>query len=456
MLQPTELTEILSQGFTDRLFPPRRQLIPDIDDSYEIELAFYENQILDDAGLIRNAGYFARVGQEYTRHFLMCTGEPLRLPNHSSSRLKSFFEKNIFRTGYATHGLFPYRGKFHPQMVKGLLNIMGLRPGDTVLDPMMGSGTVPVEACLMGIRSVGIDASPFCRFMAQTKVDALTMSLRRAQQALRNCDEVFAYFKSRVGVSDRGRKTRKPSASRGFMSVMESAAEYVAETTREGLTGNVKETSDTYNFLLLAYLDAAGYSERSERKSPEEQFRAILERYLFVADKIQRVLQGVEGELGEATLMEGDARSLRLDNASVDGVIFSPPYSFAIDYLDNDAFHLHYLGADTTQLQEIMVGLRGRDLQEKFAFYKEDMGRVLAECARVLRPQRVCTIVVGTNNNQLSKVLGVSPDQVPGLHQILIETAGNLGLKLVRTMSRSIVGISNTMRREYILLLQKR
>jgi hypothetical protein len=344
MPQP-ELADILARGFTDRLFPPDRQLIPDIDDFYEIELAFFENQILDAAGLIRNAGYFARIGEEYTRHFLMCTGKPLRLPGHSSSRLKSFFEKNIFRTGYATHGLFPYRGKFHPQMIKGLLNIMGLKPGEVVLDPMMGSGTVPVEACLMGIRSIGVDASPFCRFMAQTKVDALTMSLHRARQALNNSDEVFAYFKNRVGVSNRGRKARKPTTCRNFMGVMEPAAEYVTSKDREGLSGNAKETSDTYNFLLLAYLDAAGYSERSDRKSPEEQFRAILDRYLFVAEKIQRVLQGVESDLGATTLSEGDARGLVLNDASVDGIVFSPPYSFAIDYLDNDAFHLNYLGA---------------------------------------------------------------------------------------------------------------
>ena len=81
---------------------------------------------------------------------------------------------------------FPYRGKFHPQMIKGLMNVMGLKPGDTVLDPMMGSGTVLVEACLMGIKSIGIDASPFCRFMTQTKLDVLTMSLARARAALAN------------------------------------------------------------------------------------------------------------------------------------------------------------------------------------------------------------------------------------------------------------------------------
>jgi DNA modification methylase len=450
-----DVAAVLSQGLTGSLFPAERQLIPGIDDFYELELAFYENGILDDTSLIRNSAYFGRVSGTYTRHYLMCTGEPLRLPNHSSSRLKSFFQKNIFRTGYATHGLFPYRGKFHPQMVKGLINIMGLRPGDTVLDPMVGSGTVPVEASLMGIRSIGIDASPFCRFMAQTKIDALTMSLSRASKVLKNIDEVFAYFQKKIGPASGGRRSRGGTGSHGYMSVMEPVAEYVTGEGRDQLSGKAREKSDTYNFLLLAYLDAVGYAERSERKSPLEQFRAILDRYLFVAEKIQRVLKGLEGELGASMVMEGDARSLQLQDACVDGIIFSPPYSFAIDYLENDAFHLDYLGTDRDKLQEIMVGLRGRSLREKFECYKEDMRKILSECSRVLRKERFCTIIVGTNTNQLSKALGIPLDDVPGLHEILIEMALPYGLKLVRALSRSIIGISNTMRQEYILLLQR-
>ena len=340
-------------------------------------------------------------------------------------------------------------------MIKGLINIMGLRSGDTVLDPMVGSGTVPVEASLMGIRSIGIDASPFCRFMAQTKIDALTMSLSRASKALKNIDEVFAYFQKKIGPASGGRRSRGGSGSRGYMSVMEPAAGYVTGEGRDLLSGREREKSDTYNFLLLAYLDAVGYAERSERKSPLEQFGAILDRYLFVAEKIQRVLNGLEGELGVSTLMEGDARSLQLKDSSIDGILFSPPYSFAIDYLENDAFHLDYLGTDRDKLQEIMVGLRGRSLREKFECYKEDMRKILSECSRVLRKERFCTIIVGTNTNQLSKALGIPLDDVPGLHEILIEMALPYGLKLVRALSRSIVGISNTMRHEYILLLQR-
>ncbi|MGA2659398.1 MAG: hypothetical protein ABSH34_17980 [Verrucomicrobiota bacterium] len=60
--------------------------------------------------------------------------------------LRSFFQNNQFRTVYATHGLLPYLGKFRPQMAKGLLNAMGLK-------------------------SIGLDASPFCRFMAQVMAE---------------------------------------------------------------------------------------------------------------------------------------------------------------------------------------------------------------------------------------------------------------------------------------------
>ena len=35
-----------------------------------------------------------------------------------------------------THGLFPYRGKFHPQLIRALLNILKVKKGDVVLDPM--------------------------------------------------------------------------------------------------------------------------------------------------------------------------------------------------------------------------------------------------------------------------------------------------------------------------------
>ncbi|MDP1591233.1 MAG: DNA methyltransferase, partial [Prosthecobacter sp.] len=161
---------------------------------YELELAYAESQQLARDELIRRGAYFAAVGGRQTHHFRLCTGEALRLPGDAAAHRKRFFEKNQFRTGYATHGLFPYRGKFHPQMIKGIINMMGLKPGDVVLDPTMGSGTTLVEAHSMGIHSIGVDASPFCRFMAAAKIAGFTTPIEPLKEASRRSEELHEFF----------------------------------------------------------------------------------------------------------------------------------------------------------------------------------------------------------------------------------------------------------------------
>ena len=447
--------DVLEEGMFPRLFPESLVLSPQLNEVYELALAYYESNILSEEELVHNGAYFIRVGDRMTRHYLMCTGEPLLLPKHSSSRLRSFFEKNQFRTGYATHGLFPYRGKFHPQMIKALINIMGLKPGDTILDPMMGSGTVPIEASLMGIDSIAVDASPFCRFMTQAKFDALTISQKPLHSALKNSNNIFELFSEQLGLPVSGSKTRDNARRIKFTGVKESIATFQS-TLIDRISGLIEGADkNILDFLLLAYLDSAGYSERSKRKSPIEQFQAIFERYVFVVQKIQYVLKGSESILAKADIRQGDARDLDIGNENVDGILFSPPYSFAIDYLANDSFHLNILGENIEHLREKMVGLRGKALKEKYTHYIEDMKKVLTECARVLKRERLCTIVIGTNDNQLSKALGIPKEEVTGLHKIIIDIARSLGFSHVRTLARQISGIANTMRNEYIVILAK-
>ena len=450
-----DLSSILSTNIYQHLFPKHLELVPQLNEVYELELAFYESQLLSDAEIVRNGAYFSRVGDTLTRHFVMCSGEPVHLPQHSSSRLRSFFRTNQFKTGYATHGLFPYRGKFHPQMIKAILNVMGLKPGDTVLDPMMGSGTVLIEARLMGIKSVGIDASPFCRFMVQTKLDAFTLPLAPVRAALEKSASVFEHFHDRAARIKRTRRTRRQLDSQDLFSHLETTQSGSPKPAAKKRLPPGCENTDLYSFLLLAFLDSVGYSERSDRKSPYEQFRSILERYFFVSEKIQRVLEGVEGELAPASALEGDARQLPLDDKSMDGILFSPPYSFAIDYLENDAFHLNFLGADVDKLRTAMVGLRGSNLRDQFDLYKKDMDSVVSECARVLKPNGICTIVVGTNNNQLSKILDVPADEVQTIDELLVDVASHYGFRLVRKLERQITGMANTLRSEFIVILQR-
>jgi hypothetical protein len=442
----------LTQAFPSCLFPDNLTLIPGLREVYELHLAWLEAETLTGAALVEQAAYFCAVDGRPTRHFLTCVGETLKLPDFSSARLKSFFKTNSFRTGYATHGLFPYRGKFHPQMVRGILNVIGVGPGKTVLDPMMGSGTVLIEAALLGADAVGVDISPFCAFMTETKASGLTMSLERSEGALANVETTFDYFARRYGVA-LPVPARQSAAADDLRQVMEEGADYVVSGRRFRERG----TAETYALLLLAFLDTMGYTQRSQRKPPLEQFRGILERYLHCCRKFQRVHNAQGFDLGQVDARQGDARRLDLAEASVDAVLFSPPYSFAIDYAENDAFHLTALGVDRANLDDSMIGLRGGSrLADKYACYLDDMGQVLRECHRVLRNGCHCVIVVGTNSNQLSKVLKQPADQVTGLHKVLRDVAESVGFSFSAEIPRAIKGIANTMREEYIVFLKKK
>ena len=55
-------------------------------------------------------------------------------------------------------------------------------------------------------------------------------------------------------------------------------------------------------------------------------------------------------------------------------IVTSPPYSFAIDYLDGDESQLEFMGCDADKLRASMVGLRGRTMVEKVRNYMRDMG----------------------------------------------------------------------------------
>src|SRR5436190_11920733 len=84
-------------------------------------------------------------------------------------------QRNVTRAfnQYITHWFYPYKGKFHPQMVRGLINIMELKPGEKLLDPFSGSGTTVVEGALLGLKSIGYDISPLCVLIGKVKANAV-------------------------------------------------------------------------------------------------------------------------------------------------------------------------------------------------------------------------------------------------------------------------------------------
>ncbi|NQV19365.1 MAG: hypothetical protein HQ534_12585 [Armatimonadetes bacterium] len=90
-------------------------------------------------------------------------------------------------------------------------------------------------------------------------------------------------------------------------------------------------------------------------------------------------------DLGIVNILQNDtATKMSLENNSIDGVITSPPYSFAIDYVKNDEAQLNFLGYDVNDLRGKMIGLVSKDKNERLENYFRDMKSVCSEVSRII------------------------------------------------------------------------
>ncbi|MBN2187243.1 MAG: hypothetical protein JW732_07340 [Dehalococcoidia bacterium] len=137
---------------TSLLLPDEYELLPNTSELFELEFAFCEYKFLTKKEIIHRGAFFKSVDGIPTNHYLICSNSSPFIWQGCSEITRAYFKEGNFSTGYATHGLSPYRRKFHPQLIKGLLNILNVQLGETVLDPMCGSGITNV-----GVNIVGVD-----------------------------------------------------------------------------------------------------------------------------------------------------------------------------------------------------------------------------------------------------------------------------------------------------------
>jgi len=397
------------------LFPDGLELLPTVTEVFELEFAYYESKILSNDQLIKRGAYFKSVNGTETIHSILCKETSNALFENRSKSTISYFMNGVYSTGYATHGLFPYRGKFHPQMIKALMNILGIKEGETVLDPMCGSGTLNVEASLIGINSIGIDKNPFACFMSKVKLESLNLSLELLKELSKNSKGLLNEFLKRRQV-------------------------------KEELLSADDEESKVKRLFLLAFLDSMGYARRTT-KSINQLFPQVLSRYIKQVKSFLSLSRKLNLKLGKGKIEFGDARDLlMIKDASVDGVITSPPYSFAIDYAENDRPQLEYLGFDVNKLKDEMIGLNGKSRKEKLQKYFDDMNRVMTEISRVLRIGKYAVIIIGSNDIQTGGIR---------LENKIKEFGSMHGLNLVREIRKPIKGIRNTMHEEFVLIFRK-
>jgi DNA modification methylase len=395
------------------LLPEGYELLPNTSELFELEFAFYEYKFLSKNEIIQRGAFFKSIDGITTYHYIICSKSSPLIWEGRSEITKSYFKEGNFSTGYATHGLFPYRGKFHPQLIKGLLNILGVQLGEIILDPMCGSGTLNVEASIIGIESIGIEKSPFCILMSKVKHEALKVDSSQLSSVLNNM-------------------------KKNYQTLINSKRLPTDFYFHDGLD---PEKSIT----LLAFLDAMGYARRCS-KTIDVLFPSVLKRYVGQINSFIQARDKLDIKIGNARFEIGDARNLHLEDNSVDAIITSPPYSFAIDYAENDRPQLEYLGFDVASLKDEMIGLKGKTRKEKLANYFDDMNKVLSEMSRVLKSGKYGVIIIGSNDVQTGGIrLEIKVEEMALKH----------GFVLNQKIVKPIKGIQNTMKDEYMLFLRK-
>jgi len=351
---------------------------------------------IDENPLIKKLAYFKYVNGKPTNYYQIIQKNRTRSVNQ-----------------YLTHWIYPYKGKFHPQMIRALLNIIGLNEGDTVLDPYIGSGTTAVEAQLLGINCVGIDISPLCTLLSKVKTESIYV----LPQILDWKDEVI--------------KRIKPS-------LLNLEDQTIDETI------NIISEEKVRNFFEMAKLVSISDNARRGKDFSNSFLKNIELMIASVSDYIE-IVKKLKLKLGTVDIRNSDSRLLLIEKNSIDGIVTSPPYSIALDYVSNDAHSLKELGFNISEIREEFIGVRGKG-QTRIDLYNNDMKKSLDEMYRVLKPNKFAAIILGN-----ATYLGQEVNTV----EFTIEYAEKIGFKLVKNIDKIIFGLYNVMQKENILIFQK-
>jgi DNA modification methylase len=159
----------------------------------------------------------------------------------------------------------------------------------------------------------------------------------------------------------------------------------------------------------------------------------------------QDIVKELDLKLGKVEIKTGDSRTLPLEDASVDGIITSPPYSIALDYVSNDAHALKVLGYDLPKIREEFIGVRGRG-PERIKLYNQDIMKSYEEMYRVLKPKKFAVIIIGN-----ATYIGEEVKTI----EFTIDYCKKIGFDFVRNIDKIIFGLYNVMQKENILIFQK-
>jgi 16S rRNA G966 N2-methylase RsmD len=275
------------------------------------------------------------------------------------------------------HYLFRFPAKFHPPVVKALLELY-TKPGQLVLDPFCGSGTGLVEALAIGRSCIGIDVDPLSAFVSRVKthrysVQALRGVQRRLAPLLQEVERSDSEYTRRM-FSDITEETVYRNTSKHCLWIPEMPnifhwfRRYVVVDLAhiQSIVSKAPMTIAERDFFRLCFasiirassnadpVPVSGLEVTSHIKKRDAEGRKINPFDLF-RKSLDKALRAVEdfnaarSPHAECLIMNGDATELLLPRSSVDCVLTSPPYHNAVDYYRRHKLEMFWTRLVVTQ-----------------------------------------------------------------------------------------------------------
>ncbi|MCL4552711.1 MAG: methyltransferase domain-containing protein [Candidatus Marsarchaeota archaeon] len=409
-------------------------------------------------------------------------------------RLEDWFAIREEPSLYLAHFMHPYKGKFHPKLARALLNIVCPEDDSIVLDNFSGSGTTLLEAQWMGIQSVGVDLNPLSVLMTDVKIQSVKVGSSILRGAI---DRFLLSYKKQSQVQKLvmdphvAKRNGKIRLAEGQLTQIEMAIQ-----TSKRLFGDARE-NPIRSFVILGISGAISDVSRRTQRDFSEVLAERLQK-LWLRVRLEQLLaRKLNLKLSNGVCYVGDARDLTrletldesshsLGSGSITGILDSPPYSSALDYIKNDFPQLTLLGigGNLEELADKMIGTRKervsiapkekRDVEvpavatrilqrlqaqgetvmaNSIAQYWQDMRDALSEMERVLKPGGKAAVVVGDNNVKTRK--GGRYERVPNI-KVLVGISKSLGFNVISLVRRDLEKtMSGLIRDETVIILEK-
>jgi DNA modification methylase len=282
-------------------------------------------------------------------------------------------------------------------------------PGNVVLDPFLGSGTVCVEAQWLDRPSIGFDINPIaCKITGAKTLRLSASQIRRVASSLRNA--AFDLLQPHLGAS-----VREPSIPDTVQ------GKWYTDRVRQQLGflwGLVSETRGASRVLSEAAFSAIllpicretrhwGYvCDNSTPKGNHEG--DPIQDFCRVLDRIQQAYQerdlerkarnAVQMKPQEASICCGDSRDLLrgVPDGSVDLVVTSPPYFGVSDYIKSQRLSAEWFGVEIEPLRQKEIGARSkRHRLTAEREYLHELRDIFSELRRCLKPDAACVVIIG-------------------------------------------------------------